>query len=444
MNDNLQTYLLKEYEKAQFEPAYIEINGNEFLIPCGYICKSSNKTEYSMGIDKFKSDFFNHNDEHNYKIINQYESKGMEPKFVWFDNVEVPVPMDIKDYDTENQKNIIFDSCKKRYDNTIKANQMARAAGLKVGMVKIGVDDFNNLKMAIVKKQKETELAKSQPQRTEVKTAPKSVLVPSKSRKLKAKFRRAILMGTALTTMGIATWLSRSVFDKDRSGDEIEQFTAPNQKLTPEEQDKRFNRFAKELLHEEGGYATKKDVDQETHYGVINSTLKSFKEAYPEHAIDMPNKLKDLTKENAKTIMRVGFYDQYKIGEIENDLIAEMILDITYNHSYKTMRSFVKDGLNAVIISRGQDTMNRPKNWIEIPEFINECTPQERQIFYKTTAKARHDMINKPGYIQKFRGLIKRANKFSNTEYKENSDKDSKDINWAQAVAMAKNKNSNN
>lgn len=440
MVENTEAYLLKEYEKAQFEPTYINIHGNDVLVPCAYVCKN----QENDGIDKFKSDFFNHNDENNYKVVSEHEALGIEPRFVWFDNVEVPVPMDVKYSDSRNQKTAIFNKCKIRYDNAVKANQMAKSVGLRVGMVKVGADDFNSLKKAIIKKQKEIELAKTQPQKAEVDTAPKSVLHPSKSRKLKAKFKKALILGTAATTFGIATWLAKDVVNKDRSGDEIEQFAPPKQKLTPEEQNKRFDNFAKELLHEEGGYATKEKIDQETHYGVIKSTLESFKKTYPEHAKTMPNKLKDLTKENAKTIIRVGFYDQYKIGKIENDLIAEMILDITYNHSYKTMREFVKQGLNAVITSRGQDTTSRPKNWIDIPEFINECTPQERQIFYKTTAKARHDMLSKPGYIKKFKGLIKRASKFSNAEYKENSVSSPKDIKWAQAVAMSKNQNSNN
>lgn len=441
MADDLQVYLLKEYEKAQFEPTYITIHGKEVLIPCDYVCKSQNKAEYSRGIDKFKSDFFNHTDENNYNIIAEYEAQNLEPKFVWFDNVEVPVPMDIKYSNPVNQKTSIFNRCNLRYINAVKANQMAKSIGLRPGMVKIGVDDFNQLKKEIIKKQKEAELAKSQPKNLDVDTAPKKVLRPSKSRKLKAKFKKALILGTALTTFGLATWLSKCSSDKDRSGDEIEEFAAPRQKLTPEEQDKRFEKFANELLGEEGGYATKKQIDQETHYGVINSTLESFKDIYPEHASEMPKKLKDLTKENAKTIIRVGFYDQYKIGQIENDLIAEMILDITYNHSYKTMREFVKEGLNAVITSRGQDTISRPKNWIDIPEFINECTPKERQLFYKTTAKARHDMLSQPGYIKEFRGLLKRAGKFCNTEYKENS-VTNKDVKWAQAVAMAKGNNS--
>lgn len=439
MTENIEAYLLKEYERAQVEPTYINIHGNEVLVPCAYVCGNQG----NEGIDKFKSDFFNHNDENNCKIISEHEAQGLEPRFVWFDNVEVPVPLNIKYSNPLNQKTSIFNKCMSQYSNAVKANQMAKSVGLRPGMVKVGLDDYNNLKRAIIKKQKEIELSKSQPKKKEVDTAPKSVLRPSKSRKLKSKFKKVLILGTAATTLGVATWLSKSVFDKDRSGDEIEQFAPKKQNLSPDEQNERFEKFAKELLHEEGGYATKGKIDQETHYGVINSTLENFKKNYPKHSSEMPNNLKGLTKENAKTIIRVGFYDQYKIGKIENDLIAEMILDITYNHSYKTMRDFVKEGLNAVIISRGQDTVSRPKNWIEIPDFINECTPKERQIFYKATAKARHDMINKPGYIKKFKGLIKRASKFSNAEYKENSDTP-KDIQWAQAIAFSQNKKANN
>lgn len=93
MDKNLHTYLISEYERALEEPLYVKINGKDVLMPFVYALKYSNEKEAT---DNFKVDFFNHTDENVYAIMSPYEAHQKEPKFVWFDNIQFPVPYEAR------------------------------------------------------------------------------------------------------------------------------------------------------------------------------------------------------------------------------------------------------------------------------------------------------------------------------------------------------------
>lgn len=174
----------------------------------------------------------------------------------------------------------------------------------------------------------------------------------------------------------------------------------------------RFELAALEILKSEGGYDDGTKTDQETKYGVTNPTLADFKEKFPDEAKGFPENIKNLSLSQAKTIMRVAFYEHYKLNELNNASLSEMLLDAVYNHDYKTFRSFAKAGLIEVMKMRGENIENRPRNWKEIPPFLNACSNKEQEAFYNAFVQARIDFFERKGYINKFKGLKKRAKKF--------------------------------
>ncbi len=426
MDKNLHDYLINEYKQALEEPLYTKINGKNVLIPFVYAVRYSSEKEAS---DNFKVDFFNHTDENVFAIMDVYASYQEEPKFVWFDNIQFPVPYEAKALSEPEQKNYILADCNKRYENAVKAHLMAKEMGLNPKFVEIETAAFNKLKKEILQKKKEAQKPKGIRPTVQEKEAPKAVLTQNKTGHF--KFNRKMMVGFAAGSILFASWLSKcSERTQDKEEYQQEQQAKPKTAINPEE---RFNAVASALLGEEGGYATKKQIDQETHYGVINSTLKNFKKNYPKYASQMPENLKDLTKEQALTIIRVGFYEQYKIDQIENESIAKLTLDVAYNHDYETMRGFLKKGYCAVLEYRGEDTCQRPRNLRDMPDFVNKCDNNEGEIFLNAVKKARLDFLDKklkenPDAYKKYENGLRQ--RYSRAEY---IPQDDNTIDWSQA-----------
>lgn len=175
----------------------------------------------------------------------------------------------------------------------------------------------------------------------------------------------------------------------------------------------KYEMSAVKILFNEGGYASKDKIDQETKFGVTEPTLTSFKKKHPEDAKDYPEAVKDLSVIQANRIIRIAFYEHYKINEINNQSLANMVLDAVYNHEYETFRGFVKEGLIAVKRMRHEDIETRPRNWRDVPEFLNQCSKSEQKTFYDSMVQARIDFINRNGYIKKYKGLKRRVMNFA-------------------------------
>lgn len=62
---------------------------------------------------------------------------------------------------------------------------------------------------------------------------------------------------------------------------------------------------------------------------------------------------------------------------------------------------------------RGEDIEKRPRNWKDVPPFLNDCTNKEQEAFYNAFVQARIDFFERSGYIKKYKGLKKRAAKFA-------------------------------
>ena len=385
-------YLLQECENNGIRPVYAEINGRRFPIPAAYLLESPSKEE---ALDRFKADFFNHFDEVIYKVINEYESRGREPLFVRFENVELPVPYELKDLSREQQKQHIFGHAYANFVKNINLTARANRYSDKTILVRAGKKRLRLLEKFVA--------ANAQAKQ-------KNPGIFDKFR----QYKRKVLLGMLIagTTITGGTALHKLV--KERAKDKMEL-----RELSPEQRDKasheRFMRISADILREEGGYGTALIIDQETHYGVTNPTLQSFIEKFPEQARNLSTtNLKKIKKEDALLIMEHAFFKQYKIDQIENESVAAMLLDIAYNHDYETMRKFTKEGLISVMKLRHLDAADRPRNWKDIPDFLNNCSFAEQKAFYDATVQARIDFMNRPGYIKKYNGLKKRAYKFVN------------------------------
>ncbi len=178
-------------------------------------------------------------------------------------------------------------------------------------------------------------------------------------------------------------------------------------------EDERFARIAEDLLKKEGGYADKGTVDQKTNFGIINPTLKAVKEKHKALA-ELPDDVKDLTQEQALSIIKEEFYKGYKIDKVENESMAHMLLDVVYNHKSNTRDEFVLAGLKAVKKQNKEKNISGLNTWGKKINFINECSNGEQKIFYNSVVKARIDFFNRPGYIDKYSGLKTRAKSFAN------------------------------
>lgn len=175
----------------------------------------------------------------------------------------------------------------------------------------------------------------------------------------------------------------------------------------------KYEKSAVKILLREGGYADANKIDQETKFGITNPTLKSFKENFAKEAAGFPENVKDLSILQANKIIQLAFYEHYKINEIKNESVADMVLDAVFTHDYNTFRDFVKEGLIAVKQMRGEDIETRPRNWKDVPEFLNNCSTEEQKAFYDAMVQARIDFINQDGYIKKYKGLKKRVQQFA-------------------------------
>lgn len=225
----------------------------------------------------------------------------------------------------------------------------------------------------------------------------------------------------------------------------------------------KYEKSAAKMLLREGGYADANKIDQETKYGITNPTLTSFKQNFSQEAEGFPESVKDLSLLQANKIIRLAFYEHYKINEIKNESVADMVLDAVFTHEYNTFRGFVKEGLIAVKQMRGEDIETRPRNWKDVPEFLNNCSIEEQKAFYDAMVQARIDFINQDGYIKKYKGLKKRVQQFAGKFHAEansaikatppnpamiaamkNNKLNKGTISWNEAMAMTTNKRGHN
>ena len=79
----------------------------------------------------------------------------------------------------------------------------------------------------------------------------------------------------------------------------------------------KFDLLLESVFYEEGGYEDDSDkIDQPTNIGIIQSTLNNFNKAHPNLKIDKP--LKQISKDDARLIYKLDFYDHYNLDAIDD------------------------------------------------------------------------------------------------------------------------------
>ncbi len=116
--------------------------------------------------------------------------------------------------------------------------------------------------------------------------------------------------------------------------------------------DKRADPFIDEILQWEGGY----EPAGPTNFGITQSTLESWNRRY-RGKDGMPAHVRNLTKDQARRILKADYYDAYRLGEIADDDLAHELLDIYVNTGTEGHRSIIQSAIDQVM--RDHDLYNR-------------------------------------------------------------------------------------
>ncbi|MFV0626790.1 MAG: glycosyl hydrolase 108 family protein [Alphaproteobacteria bacterium] len=187
----------------------------------------------------------------------------------------------------------------------------------------------------------------------------------------------------------------------------------------------RFEKIVQETFAKEGGYGTTAKeaaalrakgekvavIDQATNFGVTNPLLKSLKKRFPEKYGKFPSDVKHLTEAQSVKVVEY-FYEEFSSHKIENESVAKMLFDASYNHKPKTFKKFFEAGIKEVEKNRTQKTSNKSlKSWEKKADYLNACTNSELKSFYDKFAEERLAFMN-DGRVDKFKGIITRAENY--------------------------------
>ena len=107
----------------------------------------------------------------------------------------------------------------------------------------------------------------------------------------------------------------------------------------------KFDRLVDSVFGEEGDFEDDLNkIDQPTNMGIIQGTLNNFNKAHPELKIN--KSLKDITRDDAKLIYKLDFYDAYRIDEIDSPVLRLTIFDTLVNHSPHDPIVWIQEALN--------------------------------------------------------------------------------------------------
>ena len=213
-------------------------------------------------------------------------------------------------------------------------------------------------------------------------------------------------------------------------------------KRSAKEKDALFDKFVKEVFESEGGYADAKKIDQPTNMGIIQSTLKGFREAYPETARkgNFPTDVKYLKRNQAKLIYKKLYFEHYKIADYFNESIGVLIFDMYVNHTPATVEDFINQGLKearkhgaevslAHNAKEQVESVNKLAKYPEAEKAFHNMLLKERKfhMYKKTTKRVKNGEIVKSRFAD---GLKRRAEKYDGT-YVSSIEQLQKSTTWA-------------
>ena len=177
-----------------------------------------------------------------------------------------------------------------------------------------------------------------------------------------------------------------------------------------------FNQLGDMVSEFEGGLETNPNkIDQATNMGIKQDTLNNFFAAHPEYKGKYPDKVDDLTREQANTIYCMDFYTQYRIPEIKSKILRESIYDTYVNHSPDEIARWLQEGLNEVT---SQHVKVDPEDTVSVMgsetiSALNNLTDYEKAKLDEYFLNRREEAWKRenPGYQNKFRGNLNRIQK---------------------------------
>ena len=467
MNKKNREFLEQEYKQHGKEPLFVKINNEKLIMPYIY------STEETPEICKryFISDYL----DLQRKEIEKYKEAGLEPKVIHFNGTGYVVPFRMKDSnrkDTEIVEAVLTHS-RRKYNRAVSLTRKLNEAYPDEPMPV----NLNNRHVEIMQKRYRDYLW--QKYKDQIKTAAIRAaefaeagierLSPEQKRKLKRSTGKLlVVLAIAGAGLAAANHLSKKAKEKKEAKTELnnpqimneaeddieitadfakeaEAFyeeehpaadkddikirqdekaavaLAQNFKRSDAAKNKMFARFMADIFENEGGYADK-TIDQPTNMGIIQPTLNTFCQRYPQEAkkLKMPQTVKGLKKGQAQQIYRRLYFDQYQIGNYRNESIALLIYDIYVNHTPTTAKQFIDQGLKAA--RKNGAKVKLPQSTTERVAEINKLAhhPKAEKAFYDMLMKERRFHMykktrGKAGEKSRFAdGLRNRANKYNN------------------------------
>lgn len=121
-------------------------------------------------------------------------------------------------------------------------------------------------------------------------------------------------------------------------------------------------------MAEEGGYVDDPElIDQPTNAGITQPTLDNYNADHPN--FHFPDNVKELTGEQAEQIYGEDYYDERRIGDIDNDRIANAVYDMGVMSNFKNVMKMVQETINEATDNKvsvdgiiGDETINALNN----------------------------------------------------------------------------------
>lgn len=349
MDEKANNFLLNEYANALEEPTYAEITVNrrkhKLLVPFSYAMNAFCQED---AIDHFTADFFEHNDTKIEKTLAEYAAAGKAPQFVQFDNIELPVPLELINKTDREQQDTIFNEALQNYERAINVYRMANSLNLTPGYTEIDSEKVKGLEQKILlakkeklKVQKDEKISNFPKQETAKKSEPatasasQSEKTPNKTdmgenifaeepshapRQRITLFRtgstrlKIMVAAVAFSSVSVTTFFKKCSSQKTDEIENTKESNISGLELSAEEiAANRWERIFHNIAGEEGGYGNA----EANKYGLTQSNLEKARMQYKKQLGAFNKDVDKLSKAEVDSVLKVGGYK--KVGKIDQE-----------------------------------------------------------------------------------------------------------------------------
>ena len=178
----------------------------------------------------------------------------------------------------------------------------------------------------------------------------------------------------------------------------------------------RFDGFYRRLEVREGRKFTNysNDPGGPTKFGVTQKSLNDYHGWKDGRAVGIATDARDLDADQAATVYREFYHDKYRVGEIEDDGVAEHIFDINVNPGPKRAADWAQQELRRVVDPDHEVDGVMGSKTIKA---LNDLTPDQRRQVNNGIAEKREAFYRKrvkedPNLTDNLPGWINRARSF--------------------------------